>query len=51
MRLKKIIEVSDEPVDVEDVKTDLALSGDLDNDLIAHYITTSRRYVENYTKT
>lgn len=51
MRIKKIIEVSDEPVDVEDVKTDLALSGDLDNDLIAHYITTSRRYVENYTKT
>jgi Phage QLRG family, putative DNA packaging. len=51
MRVTKLSEVSDEPVDVEDVKADLVLSGDADNDLIANYITTARKYVENYTKT
>jgi Phage QLRG family, putative DNA packaging. len=51
MRLKKLSEVSDEVVDVEDVKADLILTGDQDNDLIANYITTARKYVENYTKT
>jgi len=51
MRLKKLSEVSDEVVDVEDVKSDLILTGNQDDDLIANYITTARKYVENYTKT
>lgn len=51
MRLKKLEDADSEPVNVDQVKQDLILAGDADDELLADYIKSFRQFIEEFTKT
>jgi uncharacterized phiE125 gp8 family phage protein len=51
VRLKKLEDADDEPIIIEQVKADLILTGDADDDLIGEYISAFRQLIEAETKT
>jgi uncharacterized phiE125 gp8 family phage protein len=50
MRLKKLEDAIEEPVTVEQVKSDLILTGDADDDLIEEWIVAFRQLIESHVK-
>jgi len=50
MRIKKLEDAIEEPVFTEQVKSDLILTGDADNELIDEWITAFRQLIESHVK-